>query len=189
MAPPWRGSCPPAGGLRGAEQGPGPLQSLEGVPTLRRVTFCTRKKSPKPKGYRLWGTSFSRPHFEGTSKGAALDCFKDCVLEGFSKCYALGERIFPTPFLLTAPKETVSDRQRKAPCWSFGASLSPTGALGQDTRSIPFRCRSTVRCSNACTPRDCAWSALLSRQACPVDVALCRNYRPSGELPKPNVPR
>ena len=27
------------------------------------------------------GERFSRPHFEGNSKGTALDCFKDCVLK------------------------------------------------------------------------------------------------------------
>ena len=31
-----------------------------------------------------------------------------------AKGSAFGDAIFPTPFLLTAPKETVSDRQRKA---------------------------------------------------------------------------
>ena len=60
---------------------------------------------------RLWGQGLAlrRPPFRSCEKEAkpragALDLFKDCALES----------PFPTPFLLTAPKETVSDRQRKA---------------------------------------------------------------------------
>ena len=77
-------------------------------------------------------------------------------------------------------KETVSDRQRKALCWSFGASHSTTGARSQDTRSIPFRCRSTVPSFNACTPRGCAWPALLSWQACIVGPAMSYDCQHSG---------
>ena len=93
---------------------------------------------------------------------------------GKSQRLRLWGTVFPTPFLLTAPKETVSDRQRKALCWFCGASHSTTGAPGQDTRSVPLRCRSTALCFHAHTPTGCAWSVLLSRQTRQVDAPLPR---------------
>ena len=88
--------------------------------------------------------------------------------------------LFPTPFLLTAPKETVSDRQRKA---LYHASVRPSidrrRKSGHPKHRFPLplmRSRVTLLAAHGRAPgAETCW-----KQACPVGLAEFYNCQQSG---------
>ena len=88
---------------------------------LHMLSFVFIKVDPGKKGGARAGPfpskdcvlkeRLSRPHFEVTSKGTALDPFKGCVLEGFSKRFALGK----------FPRDAVPEKKKPRPAQGCGA--------------------------------------------------------------------